>query len=135
MILALTTNPAPALTDQPRQSAKVTVTATGYCLPGKMTCGTTTKAGQELARAQGCKGCIALSRGLARDLGLWNGKPYDYKFGTVIVIEGSNGYDGKYLFLDLMPARWRYYRVDIYFPKLRECRVFGVRRCQLLAMR
>jgi hypothetical protein len=38
---------------------------------------------------------------------LWNGKPYDYKFGTVIVIEGSNGYDGKYLFLDLMPARWR----------------------------
>ena len=99
-----------------------TVVATAYCLRGHTTSGPTTS---EVHR----KGhCIALSRSLAKDLGLKNGPgQYDYKFGQIIEVEGY----GRFIFADLMPARWKHYRVDIYYPTLKECHVFGVKRCQV----
>lgn len=99
-----------------------TVIATAYCLPGRTSSGPTT--GQVHRRG----GCIALSRVLAKDLGLHCGPGRnDYKFGAVIEVEGH----GTYIFADLMPPRWKHYRVDIYFPTLKECKVFGVKRCQV----
>lgn len=81
---------------------------------------------------RGYQGCIALSRKLAKDLGLKSGKgQYDYAFGSIIVIDGV----GKFVFKDLMPKKWDYhdngYRVDIWFPTLKGCRVFGVKRCNV----
>ncbi|HZE20751.1 MAG TPA: hypothetical protein VE082_01740, partial [Desulfobaccales bacterium] len=99
-------------------------------------CGTVTRKGHAEALRRGHRGCIALSRPLARNLGLKTGQgTYDYAFGTVVIIKGSEGYDGEYVFMDLMPARWRHYRVDIWFPTLRQCHVFGVRTCSLLVKR
>ena len=99
-----------------------TVIATAYCLPGHTTSGPKTA---EIHR-QG--GCLALSRILAQDLGLKRGPGiYNYRFGSVIEIIGV----GRFIFADLMPARWRHYRVDIYYPTLKECRVFGVQRRQV----
>lgn len=136
LLLAITLNPVDGLTDRPRQTESVEILATAYRLPGKMTCGTVTHKGHEEALKKGRRGCIALSRPLARDLGLKSGKgTYDYAFGTVVEIRGSKGYDGEYIFLDLMPPKWKHYRVDIWFPTLRECRVFGARPCSLLVKR
>lgn len=134
-MLLLTSNPALGSTNQPRQTAKVCVSATGYCLPGTMTSGVITQVGHAKARGQGRKGCLALSRKLAKDLGLHNGSTYNYKFGTIIVIEGSNGYDGEYEFMDLMPPKWdrhkNGYRIDIYFPTVNQCYTFGVKNLKL----
>ena len=66
-------------------------------------------------------GVIALSRSLERDLGV--------RFGDIIIIEGV----GEFVFKDRMPPRWKNYRVDIYYPTLRQCRVFGVKICRLYA--
>lgn len=116
-------NPAIGQTNQPRQEARVAIVATAYCLTGRMSNG-------EIVHAR----CIALSRPLAKDLGLKNGPgQYDYAFGSIVVIEGSGGYDGEYMFKDLMPPRWKHYRVDVWFPTLHQCKVFDVRRCQLYA--
>jgi hypothetical protein len=70
-------------------------------------------------------GCIALSRKLAKDLGLYQSRKY--LFGRTIEVDGV----GRFVFADLMPARWKGYRVDIFFPTLKECRVFGVKRKQV----
>lgn len=97
-----------------------TVIATAYCLKGKTTSGPRT------AAVKG--GCIALSRCLARDLGLKTGPgKYDYKFGIMIEVIGV----GTFTFADLMPPKWRHYRVDIWHPTLKQCKVFGVKRCQV----
>ncbi len=103
-----------------------TVIATAYCLPGPTTSGPRTA---EIHR-QG--GCIALSRKLAQDLGLYRGPgKYDYRFGTRIEVIGV----GVFIFADLMPEKWNHYRVDIYFPTLKQCRVFGVKRVMIRAVR
>jgi 3D (Asp-Asp-Asp) domain-containing protein len=100
----------------------MTVNATAYCLKGHTTSGPTT------AQVYKTGGCIALSRKLAKDLGLYKGPgKYDYHFGTIIEVVGV----GRFIFADLMPPQWRHYRVDIYQPTLRQCRVFGVKRCQV----
>ena len=95
--------------------------ATAYCLQGRTTWGRRTG---EIHREGGC---IALSRDLAKLLGLKKGPGvYDYKFGAVIEVSGV----GTFIFADLMPPYWRL-RVDIYWPTLKECRAFGVKRCQV----
>jgi len=105
---------------QPRQEALATITA--YCLKGHTTSGLTTA---EVYR-QG--GCIALSRRLAKDLGLYRGPGrYDYRFGSIIEVAGV----GRFIFADLMPPKWQGYRVDIYHPSSKWCRVFGVRKRQV----
>ena len=115
LILLLTFYPA-AGNCQP----ELTVVATAYCLPGHTTSGPRT------SEIRG--GCIALSRPLAQDLGLKSGPgQYDYRFGAVVEIEGV----GRFTFADLMPPRWTHYRVAIWFPTLKQCRVFGIRRCRL----
>ena len=76
------------------------------------------------------QGCIALSRPLARDLGLGTNFG-NYAFGSVVILEGTGSWDGEYVFMDLMPTQWTHYRVDIWFPSLHECRVFGIKRCQI----
>jgi 3D (Asp-Asp-Asp) domain-containing protein len=119
MLLLLTFNPTIGQPNQPQKT--VTIVATAYCLRGQMTNGQKTH-----------PGCIALSRPLAKDLGLKIGSGnYDYAFGTIVVLQGTGPYDGEYIFKDLMPRRWQHYRVDIWFSNLKECRVFGVKRCQL----
>lgn len=96
--------------------------ATAYCLKGHTTSGPTTSQVHQRG------GCIALSRKLAQDLGLFKGPgKYDYRFGTVIEVTGV----GSFIFADLMPEKWRGYRVDIYRPTLKDCQVFGVKRCQV----
>lgn len=116
LLLLLTLNPATGHC-QPRQPI---VVATAYCLTGHTTSGTIT------ADVKG--GCIALSRKLAKDLGLYLGRgKYEYRFGATIEVTGV----GRFTFADLMPSRWRGYRVDIWFPALQDCRVFGVKRCQV----
>jgi 3D (Asp-Asp-Asp) domain-containing protein len=117
LVLFLTLNPVPG-NCQPQP----TVIATAYCLKGHTTSGPRT------AEVNQQGGCIALSRVLAKDLGLKKGPgQYDYKFGTIIEVEGV----GRYIFADLMPPRWRHYRIDIFFPTLKECHVFGVKRTQV----
>jgi 3D (Asp-Asp-Asp) domain-containing protein len=97
-------------------------TITAYCLKGHTTSGPTTAA----VHRQG--GCLALSRKLAKDLGLYRGPgKYDYRFGVIIEVAGV----GRFIFADLMPPRWEGYRVDIYWHTLRQCRVFGVKKCQV----
>jgi hypothetical protein len=91
-------------------------------LTGKTTWGPRTG---EIHRQHG--GCIALSRDLAKQLGLYRGPGvYDYDFGAIIELEGC----GQFTFADLMPPKWRQ-RVDIYYPTLRQCRVFGVKKLQI----
>jgi len=137
LLLLLTSNPVSAQTHQPRHHEKqtkvvVTTTATGYCLPGKMTNDVITIVGHKKAIRNGKKGCIALSRKLAKDLNLKGGKgTYNYKFGSIVVLHGTNGYDGEYIFTDLMPPQWRKYRVDIYFTSVEKCKKFGLKRCRL----
>jgi hypothetical protein len=88
--------------------------------------------GHKNAVKKGRKGCIALSRKLAKDLNLKGGKGiYNYKFGAIIVLKGTTGYDGEYEFMDLMPPQWRRYRVDIYFTSVKKCKKFGLKQCQL----
>lgn len=112
LILLLTFYPATG-----QCQPKPTVTATAYCLKGHTTSGPRT------AQVKG--GCIALSRKLAQDLGLKCGPgPYDYRFGVSIEVAGV----GRFTFADLMPEKWRHYRVDIWSPTLKECRVFGVQK-------
>jgi 3D (Asp-Asp-Asp) domain-containing protein len=118
--LLLTLNPDSGQT-QPRRPAPVAIVATAYCLPGTMTSGQRTH-----------RGCIALSRSLAKDLGLYRGPgQYDYQFGAVVELNGAGPYDGEYVFMDLMPQRWRHYRVDIWMPTAQQCRAFGIKKCQL----
>lgn len=97
----------------------VTAVATAYCLKGRTTSGPRTT---EIHEGSGY-GCIALSRKLAQALGLKT-KRGNYKFGSIIEVSG----EGRYVFADLMPTQWTGYRVDIYHPTLRECRVFGVKK-------
>jgi 3D (Asp-Asp-Asp) domain-containing protein len=105
---------------QPRQEAVAIITA--YCLKGHTTSGPTTAA----VHRKG--GCLALSRKLAKDLGLYRGPgKYDYRFGVIIEVAGV----GRFIFADLMPPQWEGYRVDIYWHTLRQCRVFGVKKCQV----
>jgi 3D (Asp-Asp-Asp) domain-containing protein len=109
---------------QPRQEALATITA--YCLKGHTTSGPTT------AEVHQKGGCIALSRKLAKDLGLYRGSgKYDYRFGAVIEVEGI----GQFIFADLMPPKWRGYRVDIFWPSLKRCKVFGVKRRKVKVVR
>lgn len=110
LILLLIPNPSSTQPDQPRNTKTVTITATAYCLQGKMANGQKTHAG-----------VIALSRSLERDLNV--------KFGDIIIIEGV----GEFVFRDRMPPRWKHYRVDIWYPTLRQCWVFGVKVCTLYA--
>jgi 3D (Asp-Asp-Asp) domain-containing protein len=35
---------------------------------------------------------------------------------------------GEFKFKDLMPPRWKHYRVDIWFKSVKECHAFGVQR-------
>jgi len=101
-------------------------TITAYCLKGHTTSGPTTA---EVHR-QG--GCLALSRKLAQDLGLYRGPGnYDYRFGAIIEVAGV----GRFIFADLMPPKWRGYRVDIFWPSLKRCRVFGVQKRQVKVIR
>lgn len=93
-------------------------TITAYCLAGKKT-----SSGKRVY-----PGCLALSRPLARQLGLKRGPgDYDYRFGTRIWVQGL----GCFVFDDLMPPQWRHPRVDIHRSTLRECRAFGLRRAQV----
>lgn len=93
-------------------------TITKYCLTK-----TKTTSGPKPQEVKG--GCIALSRSLARDLGLYRGPgPYDYKFGAIIEVEGM----GRYTFADLMPTRWKGYRVDVWNVDYRHCLNFGVKK-------
>ncbi len=115
-LLLLTLNPATG-NCQPQPM----VVATAYCLKGMTTSGLRTT---EIHRMLG--GCIALSRKLAKDLGLRNGSGR-YEFGAIIEVSGV----GRFVFADLMPKKWVGYRVDIYFPSLRQCKVFGVKRTQV----
>jgi hypothetical protein len=93
-------------------------TITAYCLAGKKT-----TSGKRVY-----PGCLALSRPLARSLGLKSGRgTYDYRFGTRIVVEGV----GCFTFDDLMPPQWQKPRVDIHRPTVRECRDFGLRRARV----
>jgi 3D (Asp-Asp-Asp) domain-containing protein len=133
-VLIITLNPVPVQQCQPIQAAgfvstaatkntTLTTVATAYNLKGKTTSGPRTT---EIHGSNGY-GCIALSRKLAKDLGLKRPGRLNYKFGTIIEIQGY----GRFVFADLMPAQWRGYRVDIYRPTLRECKVFGVKKCQV----
>lgn len=98
------------------------VVATAYHLKGHTTSGPKTA----VIHKQG--GCIALSRKLAKDLGLKKGPgKYDYHFGAVIEVVGH----GRFIFADLMPRKWSGYRVDIYHPTYKQAKVFGVKRCQV----
>lgn len=109
--LVIIFNPSLSLANPPYK-----VTATGYCLRGKMTNGEKTY-----------PGVIALSRDLVKCLGLKKGPgPYDCKFGALIHLKGV----GTFVFKDLMPPKWNR-RVDVYFPTIDQCHVFGVRRCDL----
>ena len=83
------------------------VVATAYCLKGH------TASGPKTSQIPG--GCIALSRDLAKLL--------DAKFGDVIEVSGV----GRFTYADVMPKRWKM-RVDIYYPTLKQCKVFGVKR-------
>lgn len=115
--LLLTLNPTVVLASQ---KEKVMVVATAYCLKGKTT------SGPKTSQIKG--GCIALSRNLAQDLGLKKGKgEFNYAFGVTIELIGV----GKYIFSDLMPKQWKHYRVDVWHPTLKQCHVFGVKKCQL----
>ena len=87
------------------------VSATGYCLKGKMTNGEKTH-----------PGVIALSRDLVKLTGA--------KFGDVIKVKGV----GTFIFKDLMPPKWRM-RIDIYFPTFNQCDRFGVKRCDVEIVR
>lgn len=99
-----------------------TVVATAYCLKGHTTSGPTTSQVHQKG------GCIALSRKLAKDLGLYKGPgQYDYRFGAIIEVVGV----GRFIFADLMPKKWKGYRVDIYYPTRKKCLVFGVKRCRI----
>lgn len=119
------------LAASPSFAAKST-RATAYYRGKFMTNGERPSSGRSKAVAGGKRGVIALSRPLARDLGLKCGPgQFDYRFGVTVVLKGTGGYDGEYVFKDLMPRQWKHYRVDIYFPTLRECRVFGLRECQI----
>ena len=128
-ILLITLNPVPVHHCQPLRTIRscspgITTTATAYCLKGHTTSGPRTTA----IHGHNGYGCIALSRKLAKDLGLKCGPgQYDYKFGSIIELEGH----GLFIFGDLMPTMWRGYRVDVYRPTLKECRVFGVQRRQI----
>ncbi|MGA2159827.1 MAG: hypothetical protein ABSG90_11500 [Dehalococcoidia bacterium] len=103
-----------------------TVICTAYCLKGHTTSGPATA---EIHRKGGC---IALSRKLAQDLGLKCGSgKYDYRFGVRVEVLTV----GTFIFADLMPPKWKHYRVDIYFPTLHECHVFGVKRCQVTVVK
>lgn len=114
IVLLLTSNPSHGNSQPPSYTARVTATA--YCLKGKMTNGERTH-----------HGCIALSRDLAKALGLKKGKgTYDYRFGAIIELKGV----GKFVFKDLMPPQWRL-RVDVWQPSVKHCHVFGVKRCDL----
>ena len=118
-MLLLTSNPAPVNCQPNRQPI---VVATAYCLKGHTTSGPTTSQVHEKG------GCIALSRSLAKDLGLYKGPGrYDYRFGKKIEVIGV----GTFIFADLMPEKWRHYRVDIYYPTLKQCKVFGIKRYQV----
>lgn len=93
-------------------------TVTAYCLAGQKT-----TSGKRVY-----VGCLALSRPLARQLGLKCGKgQYDYRFGARIMVEGV----GCFVFDDLMPARWKHPRVDIHRPTVRECWAFGLKRARV----
>jgi 3D (Asp-Asp-Asp) domain-containing protein len=96
------------------------VIATAYCLPGHTT------SGPKTSQVKG--GCIALSRTLAKDLGLKIGPgQFDYLFGVTVEVIGV----GCFTFADLMPPRWTHYRVDIWFPTLKQCNLFDVKKCQV----
>ena len=100
------------------------VVATAYCLSGR------TASGPRTVSLHKRGGCIALSRKLAKDLGM-KIPGGGYRFGSWIEVSGV----GIFRFMDLMPKRWDSvgsgYRVDIYYPTYRQCRVFGVKRCQV----
>lgn len=119
LILALLLTPNPSHgNSQPRHTARVTATA--YCLTGKMTNGQRTH-----------HGCIALSRDLAQKLGLKRGKgTFDYHFGAIVELKEI----GRYCFKDLMPPQWKM-RVDVWQPGVKACHVFGVKRCDITLVR
>ncbi len=96
----------------------ITATITAYCLAGNKT-----TSGKRVY-----VGCLALSRPLARQLGLKCGRgTYDYRFGTRIVVEGV----GVFVFDDLMPPQWRHPRVDIHRATVKECWAFGLKRARV----
>ena len=91
---------------------------TAYCLKGQRT-----TSGKVVY-----PGCLALSRPLAKALGLKKGPgPYDYRFGVKVVVEGL----GVFVFDDLMPPQWRRPRVDLHRPTVKECRDFGLKRARV----
>lgn len=99
-------------------------TITAYCLNTSTTSGPTPR---KIREVHG-KPCIALSRKLARDLGLKKGKgQFDYRFGAVIEVIGV----GRFHFADLMPTKWTGYRVDVWQESARKCHIFGVKRCRV----
>lgn len=109
-VLSLSAVAAPA-----PEPVKVEAVITAYCLAGRRT------ASDKIVYP----GCLALSRGLARQLGLKRGPgKYDYRFGAKVVVEGV----GCFTFDDLMPAKWQRPRVDIHRPTVRQCRDFGLKR-------
>jgi len=111
----LTLNPAGGQC-QPKKIASVTA----YSLKGHTASGPTT--GQ--VHKQG--GCIALSRPLAKDLGLYLGRGR-YDFGALIEVTGH----GVFIFADLMPPKWKNYMVDIFIPSYREALAFGRKRYEV----
>lgn len=111
---------------QPRQpvavatSVPIRVTATAYCLTGKMSNGQRTH-----------HGVIALSRDLVKALGLKkSSNQFDCKFGTIIQLKGV----GTFIFKDLMPPQWSK-RVDVWQPSVAHCNRFGVKRCDLVMLK
>ena len=117
ILLLLLLIPSPISGEPCRPKRQPLAVATAYCLKGHTSSGpTTVRVHKDLG------GCIALSRSLAKSLGLYrSGK---YLFGAVVEVEGV----GRFVFADLMPKKWGHYRVDIYHPTYRECRQFGVKK-------
>lgn len=103
-------------------------TITAYCLKGRTTSGPRTAEIQE----QHGRPPIALSRKLAKDLGLYRGPgQYDYRFGCTIEVTGV----GRFVFADLMPTQWRGYRVDIWIPSHGKALAFGIRKAMVRVVR
>jgi hypothetical protein len=49
------------------------------------------------------------------------------KFGDIVEIKNY----GYFIFTDLMPPKWKHFRVDIYHPDLKWCKSFGLKRGQI----
>lgn len=104
LTLLLTSHPGPGQPIGPhrQETVRIKAVATAYCLKGQRT------ASGKIVYP----GCIALSRGLV--------KRFNAKFGDLVVVEGI----GYFVFDDLMPPKWKYPRVDIHYPTLRQCHHF-----------